>query len=89
MPLDMLRYCAKETLDSLAYLHSNAVVHEDLRVDIHLFLSIFIIITIITFCLSRSRGEMCIDHGCLCVCLSVRCHIPTLLHGPGCKLGEW
>ena len=25
----------------------------------------------------------------LCVCLSVPCHILTLLHGPGCNLGEW
>ena len=24
---------------------------------------------------------------CVCVCLSVPCHIPTLLHGPGCNLG--
>jgi len=26
---------------------------------------------------------------CLCVCLSVRGRMPTLLHGPGCNLGEW
>ena len=25
----------------------------------------------------------------LCVCLSVRGRMPTLLHGPGCNLGEW
>ena len=24
-----------------------------------------------------------------CVCLSVPCRIPTVLHGPGCNLGEW
>ena len=24
----------------------------------------------------------------VCVCLSVRGHIPTLLHGPGCNLGS-
>jgi len=23
------------------------------------------------------------------VCLSVRGRMPTLLHGPGCNLGEW
>ena len=28
-------------------------------------------------------------HACLCVCLSVRGRMPTLLHGPGCNLGEW
>jgi len=26
---------------------------------------------------------------CVCVCLSVRGRMPTLLHGPGCNLGEW
>ena len=51
------------------------------------------------FRVRRSRGEMYIGHGRLCVCvcvcvsvcLSVACHIhiPTLLHGPGCNLGEW
>ena len=25
---------------------------------------------------------------CVFVCLFVPCRIPTLLHGPGCKLGE-
>jgi len=30
-----------------------------------------------------------IGHGRLCVCLSVHRRIPTLLHGPGCNLGEW
>jgi len=25
----------------------------------------------------------------VCVCLSVRGRMPTLLHGPGCNLGEW
>ena len=32
---------------------------------------------------------MYIGHGRLCVCVSVRRRIPTLLHGPGCNLGEW
>ena len=39
--------------------------------------------------MTHSRGEMYITHGRLCVCLSVPRHIPTLLHGPGCKLREW
>jgi len=25
----------------------------------------------------------------VCVCVSVRGRMPTLLHGPGCNLGEW
>ena len=38
-----------------------------------------------------SRGEMYSGHGRLyvCLCLSVPCRIPTLLHGPGCKSEEW
>jgi len=32
---------------------------------------------------------MYIGHARLCVCLYVCCCIPTLLHGPGCHLGEW
>jgi len=43
---------------------------------------------IITFRMRRSRGEMYIGHGCLCVCLSVPRRIPTLLQGPGCNLGN-
>ena len=31
---------------------------------------------------------MCIGHDCLSVCLSVPRRIPSLLHGPGCNLGE-
>jgi len=31
---------------------------------------------------------MYIGHGRLCVCLSVPRRIPTLLHGPGCDLGN-
>jgi len=44
----------------------------------------------ITFRVTHSRGEMYIGHGRLCVCVSV-CprRISTLLHGPGCNLGEW
>jgi len=48
---------------------------------------------IITFRVRRSRCEMYIGHGRLCVCvfvcLSVPRRIPTLPHGPGCKLGKW
>jgi len=42
----------------------------------------------------RSRGEMYIDHGRLCVCVPVcMCvylprRIPTLLHGSGCNFGN-
>ena len=41
---------------------------------------------IITF---RRRREMYIGRVRLSVYLSVGRRIPTLLHGPGCKLGEW
>jgi len=34
-------------------------------------------------------GEMYIGHGRLCVCLSIRRRISTLLHGPRCNLREW
>jgi len=43
---------------------------------------------LVTFRVRRSRGEMYIAHGRLCVCLSVPRRILTLLHGPGCELGE-
>ena len=43
--------------------------------------------TVITFCVSRRRRKMYCGHARLCVCLSVRGHTPTLLHGPGCNLG--
>jgi len=50
MPLDMLRYCTKETLDGLAYLHSNALVHEDLRVTLQFLVLYFILFfTFMTF----------------------------------------
>ena len=48
--------------------------------------------TWLRFRVKRSRGKMFIGHGRLCVCLSVSCRIPTLLHGPGCSLAwlaEW
>jgi len=44
---------------------------------------------IVTFCVRHSWGEMYVGHSCLSVCLSVPCHIPTLLHRPGFSLGEW
>jgi len=41
----------------------------------------------------RRRREMYIGHArlcvCLCVCVPVPRRIPTLLHRPGCNLGEW
>jgi len=42
-------------------------------------------------CHTRRRREMYCSHARLCVsvCLSVRGRMPTLLHGPGCNLGEW
>jgi len=44
---------------------------------------------LIIFRVSRKQREMYIGHSHLCVCLSVPRSIPTLLHGPGCNLGEW
>jgi len=46
-------------------------------------------LSVITFRVRHSRGEMYIGHVRLCVCLSVPRRIPTLLHGPGCNLEEW
>ena len=46
-------------------------------------------IVLITFRLSRRRREMYCGHPRLCVCVSVRGRMPTLLHGPGCNLAEW
>jgi len=46
------------------------------------------LLTVITFRVRRSRGEMYIGHGRLCICLSIPRRIPTLLHGPRCKLGN-
>jgi len=41
-----------------------------------------------TFHVCHRRCEMYCGHACLCVCLSVRGRMPTLLHGPGCNLGS-
>jgi len=52
----------------------------------------------LTFCVRvatpRSMGCMwscgiVVTRLCVPVCLSVRGRVPTLLHGPGCNLGEW
>ena len=47
---------------------------------------------IFTFRVSRRQREMYSGHArlseCLCVCVSVRGRMPTLLHGPGCNLGS-
>ena len=43
---------------------------------------------IITSRVSRRRRKMYCGHARLCVCLSVRGRIPTLLHEPGCNLGS-
>jgi len=46
---------------------------------------------VVTFRVRRSRGEMYISHGRLRVRVSVPQdphRIPTLLHGPGCNLGN-
>jgi len=44
---------------------------------------------VITFRVSRRRREMYIGHARLCVSVTVPRSMPTLLHGPGCNLGEW
>jgi len=41
------------------------------------------------FRVSRRRREMYCGHARLRVCLSVRGRMRTLLHGPGCNLGDW
>jgi len=41
---------------------------------------------VITFRARHSWGKMYIGHG---HCVSDPRCIPTLLHGPGCNLGEW
>jgi len=43
---------------------------------------------LVTFCVSRRRRKMYCGHARLCVCLSVRGRMPTLLHVPGCNLGS-
>ena len=41
------------------------------------------------FARGSAEAKLHIGHGGLCVCVSVPRRIPTLLHGPGCNLGEW
>ena len=47
---------------------------------------------LVTFRVSRRQREMYIGHArlsvCLCVCVSVRRRMPTLLYGPRCNLGN-
>ena len=45
-------------------------------------------VLIITFCMSRRLHKMYCGHARLCVYLSVRGRMPTLLHGPGCNWGS-
>jgi len=44
---------------------------------------------LVTFRVSGRQREMYCVHARLCVCLSVRGRMPTLLHGSGSKLREW
>ena len=51
---------------------------------------------LVTFRLSRRRRKCIVvtrararARVCVCVCLSVRGRMPTILHRPGCNLGEW
>jgi len=59
----------------------------------HLLFAVTCRFYVITFPTRRSRGDMYIGHGrlcvCVCVCVSVLRPIPTLLKGLGCNLGEW
>jgi len=50
--------------------------------------TINLVYVLIIFRVRHSRGEMYIGHSHLCVCLSVPCRIPTLLHRPRCNLGN-
>ena len=44
---------------------------------------------LVTFRVSRRPREIYCGHSRLCVCVSVRGRMPTLLHEPGCNFGEW
>ena len=52
-------------------------------------LDLSFVVALITFRVSRRRRKMYCGHARLCVCVPVRGRMPTLLHGPGCNLGEW
>jgi len=58
--------------------------HVFVRDSFHFYLN-----SLVTFCVRQRQGEIYNGHGRLCVCLSVPRRIPTLLHEPGCNLGEW
>jgi len=55
----------------------------------YIVMSIVAMMIVITFRMSCRRREMYCSHTHLFVYLSVRGRMPTLLHGRGCKLGEW
>ena len=38
---------------------------------------------------SKTTRNVLWSRVCVSVCVSVRGRMPTLLHGPGCNLGEW
>jgi len=71
----------------------NSLINKTIHVSQYarLYCDIIIRHYIITFCVSRRRCKKYCGHARLCVyvCLSVRGRMPTLLHGPGCNLGEW
>jgi len=50
-------------------------------------LFVFVYYSIVIFRVSRIDHEKCIV--VTRVCVSVRGRMPTLLHGPGCNLGDW
>ena len=54
--------------------------------ELHYYYYYYYYCTIVTFRVSRTRREMYIGRPRLC--LSLRGHMPTLLYGPGCKLGS-
>ena len=43
---------------------------------------------LVTFCVSRRRRKTYCGHARLCVCVTVRGRMPTLLHWPGCNFDE-
>ena len=49
----------------------------------------YCVLFMVTFRVSHRPQEMYCGHARLCVCVSVRGRMPTLLHGPECNLVEW
>jgi len=78
----------------------NKTIHASQSARLYCYTSL-LDITLFIFCVSRRRRKMysivvrrvCLCVLCVCVCVSVcvtvRGRMPTLLHGPGCNLGEW